>query len=171
MDTFISDTPSITLFVSQYSTIDRSILDERLLSIQGQLFDELGIICPQIEVSEASELAEDTFQLQVNGQKLPVVADVALSATDPSDPLVSAILSSLREHADELLTVELTNRYLTLIQLEFPALVDTVLTQFDVEMLTRILRKKLETGFSVKDMVSILEDLLEKKALGNLTIV
>ena len=171
MDTFISDTPSITLFLSLSFATDRSILDEKLLSIQQQLFDELGIICPRIEVCESGELTEDIFQLQVNGQKLPPVAGLALGANNLADAVVGAILSSLHELAAELLTVDLTQRYLTLVQLAFPAVVDTVLTQFDVEMLTRILRKQLEVGISVKDLVSILEELLEKKALANIEVL
>jgi len=131
----------------------------------------LGIICPRIEVCESGELAEDMFQLQVNGQKLPPVAGLALGANDRADAVVGAILSSLRERAAELLTVDLTQRYLTLVQLAFPAIVDTVMTQFDAEMLTRILRKQLEAGISVKDLVSILEELLEKKAMGNIEVL
>lgn len=171
MDTFISDTPSITLYLSPSFATDRSILNEKLLSTQHQLFDELGIVCPIIEVYESGKLAEDMFQLQVNGQKLPPVADLALEANNRVDAVARAILSSLRERAAELLTVDLTQRYLALVQLQFPAVVDTVLTQFDVEMLTRILRKQLEAGISIKDLVSILEELLEKKALNNIGVL
>jgi flagellar biosynthesis component FlhA len=168
MDTLKSDTPSITLFLGRSFAADRSILDVKLLSAQQQLFDELGIICPLIEVCESGELTEDMFQLQVNVQKLPPVAGLALGTNDRADAVVRAIIPSLRECAAELLTVDLTQRYLTLVQLAFPALIDTVLTQFNVEMLTHILREQLEAGISVKDLVSILEELLEKKALGNI---
>jgi type III secretory pathway component EscV len=72
----------------------------------------------------------------------------------------------LRQNMGIFLTDELVQHYLSTLRQIYPALVDATLEQHDVASLTEILRERLNTPASIKDLPSILENLLAASAAG-----
>jgi flagellar biosynthesis component FlhA len=61
-------TPSLTLHLGRLPWIDRASLAAGFTSLQSDIFDEIGVLIPLLKIKEDSQLAEDAFQLEINGQ-------------------------------------------------------------------------------------------------------
>jgi flagellar biosynthesis component FlhA len=69
MATVASETPTLTLFLSPKSTWDRLALAQLSGPVQELLFEELGIICPMIQIQDDEDLPAHAVQLQVNDSR------------------------------------------------------------------------------------------------------
>jgi tetratricopeptide (TPR) repeat protein len=63
---------SLTLYLSNSSTLDRESLKVALMDMQAALFDEMGVVIPQIFIEASDTVEQDDFQLQINDQKSPI---------------------------------------------------------------------------------------------------
>ncbi len=65
--------PSIQVHLGGLPGIDRADINSEFSGFQEMFFDEFGIIIPLIEIVEDAELAENIFQVIINGEKQPPV--------------------------------------------------------------------------------------------------
>jgi type III secretory pathway component EscV len=70
METVTTDAPSLTLFLSKSSLLDRATLNQLFTNLQESLFNELGIICPIVSIQDSEEMSQNWFQLQINDRRL-----------------------------------------------------------------------------------------------------
>ena len=84
----------------------------------------------------------------------------------PTEYVVFTVAAEIRKRADEFLVPALAEYYLTKLRSPYPALVDSARQQFDLATLTEALRAKLRARESIKDLRTILEDMLEARMLA-----
>ena len=63
--------PTIQVHLGKLPGIDRADLEIEFSGFQEMFFNEFGIIIPIIEIVEDNELAENLFQVIINGEKQP----------------------------------------------------------------------------------------------------
>lgn len=83
-----------------------------------------------------------------------------LTTWDSLGYLILYVSSQLRKRAGSFLTKDVVENDLDSLRLAFPALVDSALSKHDLFNLTWILRDLLDEGISIRDLRSILDNLL-----------
>jgi len=147
------DITALTLYLGESSPSppDRAALSQEFRDMQSQLFDELGVIAPQIAIADGQLIIHIGFQLQINDEQLPVQFGSAP---------VQFVIDELRRRADQLLTPDLVEYYLTKLQTDFPALVNVTRHYFSAEELTWQLRRRLIFRSSIKNLPRVLDELI-----------
>ncbi len=201
---------SLTLHLSRSSPLERENLAQEFVNLQDLLFDELGVIIPQVTIAEDDSVGEHDFQLQANDRELAITPGLApgefwinipfddvkdlhpgsrasvepnfgtpaailkdsanvqldyagrgYSTRDPLGYVIFSVAAELRRRANELLTAETVEHYLSKLEVSYPALVKVARHYFSAEELTRRLREPLSNGKSIRNMTGTLETLLE----------
>jgi flagellar biosynthesis component FlhA len=136
-------------------TENREALEHAFKEVQETLFNETGVICPKINIQEASDIPADIGQLQINGEWVTLSTDLT------PENIVSSVTETLRHNVGKLLSAELVEHYLTNLKQTYPDLIDITLERFSIEDLTLILKARLDEQSSIKNLPGILEELME----------
>ncbi len=126
-------------------------------AIRAQFFDASGVLLPRMTYEQDKDVTDGRCEIALNGKWL---------ASAPSGTPVDAltlpyiVASQLVEHAAELLTPLLVDRYLLVLNEGFPELVRAARGAFSLDELTERLRRRLASGLSIKDFRGVLEMLL-----------
>ena len=147
------DITALTLYLAESSPppLDRASLSQEFVEMQSHLFDELGVIAPQIAIANGQSIRQTGFQLQINDEQLP---------TEFGPAPVEFVFAELRRRADQLLTPDLVEYYLTKLKTQFPALVNVTRYYFSAKELTQQLRHRLNFRSSIKNLPRVLEELI-----------
>jgi tetratricopeptide (TPR) repeat protein len=149
-------TPGITVLTLYLGKLrprppEDASLAQQFADLQKRLFHELGVIAPQITIVGSQSTNQIEFQLQINDELLP---------TDSGPTPVQFVAAELWRRADQLLTPDLVEYYLTRLRVNLPALVNTIRHYFSIEDLTQKLRYRLSCQSSIKNLPRVLEELI-----------
>lgn len=121
--------------------------------IGGELFRELGLVTPEVEVSTDTDLGVDGFRIRVNDLRLP-------ARRAQEGELQAAVKETIACEATSLLNMPVVLRMLAAWELTRPALVRAASGRFEPERLARVFRYLLQERIPVRDVGTILEALL-----------
>jgi len=141
----------------------QELLQERLDHWRDTIFDELGLILPEVQVDRDADLDEREFRIEINGLRLP---RVPLGTSEPTEVVIQNLNAEVRRQAGNFLNRAVVQCGLDLLWESAPTLVDATLERFDVELLTQVLRELLEDDIGIKDFRRILEGLLALAGMG-----
>ncbi|QIG47204.1 tetratricopeptide repeat protein [Nordella sp. HKS 07] len=156
---------SAALFLTLSVPDNDPALRDRLASMQDTLFQELGIVVPEVAVSVDPHLSENQLRFGLNGQEYSMAGDE--SAAD--DPLAK-LSGFIRMNAARFLTLDLTQHMLDTLAATLPILVEETRLRFTDSELCRLLREVLDEQISIRDLRTVLECLLSINGTTDLNI-
>jgi hypothetical protein len=124
-----------------------------LMQMEVDLFQELGIRLPDVEVRAAPELPEQAIRVRINH----CLGAVRVGVTT----LVEALRVELRDRGSVLLGIEDVEYLLSRLDDIFPELVSASLERLSLADLTRVLRALVAERVSIRDIRAMLERLLQ----------
>ena len=123
-----------------------TVIEWQMKQAQDDLFQSLGVICPLIRFEKDESIGDGSTEFVLNGE---TVERLGLFDTP-----------NLTQHAPDLVTEGLVDRYLGQLTETYPDLVRVVKERFPIEGLTALLREKVAARVSIRNLPSVLEDLL-----------
>jgi type III secretory pathway component EscV len=149
---------------SQSSANSRTF-QEMLDELNDALFYDLGIFLPAIIVGVDESLAETEFRIQLNDLRLEpwdgLGQDQFLVDTRVAQEfMITRLGKELRTNAWRLLTTEVVECVLDLLEEASPDLVRAARERFDVRTLASVMRDLLREDISIRNLRALLESLL-----------
>jgi hypothetical protein len=143
-------------------------LRELVAGLRARLAKELGLLLPPVRLRESLELEPDRYLLRV--REVEVDGGRALEAcptTDPVDAIVSHLEEVIRDHADQLITVEYVARELERARRLWPRTVGLVEEKHSLVTLRDVYRGLVSRGLSLRDQELLLNILLGESGSSN----
>jgi len=149
---------------SQSSANSRTF-HEMLDELNDALFYDLGIFMPSIIVGVDESLAETEFRIQLNDLRLAPWDGLGqdqflVDARWAQEFMITRLGKELRTNAWRLLTTEVVECVLDLLEETSPELVRAAQERFDVRTLASVMRDLLREDISIRNLRALLESLL-----------
>jgi tetratricopeptide (TPR) repeat protein len=143
-------------------------------TLQSTVYEDIGLLIPLLQFAMDDQLPHNEARVEPGGKRLPLILatqneedeskkDKSETGSD-SKPLAmrtaADILNYIEANARDFLTVDSLQCCLAILSQSFPALVKSVLARFDYAMLTEFLKDLLDRHQPIKDLRTILEELV-----------
>jgi len=131
-------------------------LADELQKLRRAIVEELGVITPVMRVRRNPELADDVFELRINGDLV-----TTQSAVDP-DALTTLVGDALRRNLHELLSREEVAELLNIARVETPMVVQELIpNMLALGQLRQVLQHLVREGVSIRNLSVILNALAD----------
>jgi type III secretory pathway component EscV len=151
--------PRLALVARKPAEEVEHVLEDQTV-LQQSLFASRGVLMPRIVYRQSADVGEDEVELRLDDRMISSCPTWLLGYDNP----LGAFLSDLEMHASALVVPSLVERYLQSLTESFPELVRSARQVFTLDALTDELAKRVDVGASIRDLRSVLEELLQTVA-------
>jgi tetratricopeptide (TPR) repeat protein len=153
-------------------------ISEWVAVLQSVLYEDIGLIIPLIQFGSDERLRENEMRIEPGEKKFSLTLaaenskqeseeskqEASVESSEPTESLAMRVtadlLNNIKANAGDFLTLDSVRCNLAVLRQSFPALVDSVLARFDLDTLTLFLKNLLDLSQSIKDLRTILEELV-----------
>jgi type III secretory pathway component EscV len=143
---------TLTIQTSYDPEVAALLLQQEVDKVQADLFESLGVVSPLPAYERNETLDASTFTALLDGQQL---CSGSMVLAQP------ALLHQLKQRAAMLVTSLVVAFHLRQLAVTLPDLVAAADKAFPLEELTRLLRARVASGASIRNLRLTLEDLLQ----------
>jgi hypothetical protein len=127
----------------------------RFVTLQKEIFEELGLLCPIPEVRPAAELNREEWYVRINDVRLPVMS--INERRSASATILAALKRQLMSEPLTLFTSQGVERNLDFLRASSPVLVEEVLRRVGMNVICRVLEALIQERLPLTNLGRILD--------------